>query len=152
MILCHNDLKIADKMKLLLYGIFQEPEKSAETMVLSQGPGSSATSTSSSGKLTTITSFDATQTGNGERSLFNLAPPDLLNQRTSSRTEAHPNGIKNIKNRPRLPDSKRSSRHHINNNNNINIYEFNEQIKRSVSTRELRHMDRNRLLELHAVD
>lgn len=140
-------------MVFLLYGTFQEPEKSAETITPSQGPGSSATSTSSSGKLTTISSFDATEIGNKGNLPPNLASPELPNRDNSSRTEAHARATKNIKNRPPLPDPKRSSRYNSNkNNNNDNIFQFHEQVKRSVSTREYRNLDRNKLLEIHAVD
>lgn len=135
------------------YATFQEPERSAETITLSQGPGSSATSTSSSGKITIITSFDAADKGNKESVRLNLASPDITNRQSSSRTEAHPQANKNIKNRPPLPDLKRSSRYNMNiKDKNDNIFQFREQVKRSISTREYRNMDRNNLLELHAVD
>ncbi|KAL3504530.1 hypothetical protein ACH5RR_034371 [Cinchona calisaya] len=134
----------------------EEPEKNAETMILSQGPGNSATSTSScSGKLTTLTNLDATETGKKKTAPPNLlASADLLNQQSSSRTQAHhPEGTRNLKNRPPLPDSKRGFRYKSNNDdNNDNGFQFHEQIRRSVSTREHRNLDRNNLLELHAVD
>ncbi|XP_027090734.2 probable serine/threonine-protein kinase At1g54610 [Coffea arabica] len=134
-------------------GRSEEPEKSAETITLSQGPGSSATSTSSSGKTTIITSFDAADMGNKESLPRNLASPDIPNRQNSSRTEARPQANKNIKNRPPLPDPKRSSRYNMNiNDKNDNIIQFREQVQRSISTREHRNRDLNKLLELHAVD
>lgn len=135
------------------YGTFQEPKKSAETITLSQGPGSSATSTSSSGKVTTITSFDAADVVNEKGLPPNLASQDIPNRQSSSRAEAHPQATKNIKSRPPLPDPKRSSRYSMGiNDKNVNISQFREQVKRSVSTREYRNLDRSKLLELHAVD
>ncbi|CDP11433.1 unnamed protein product [Coffea canephora] len=134
-------------------GRSEEPEKSAETITLSQGPGSSATSTSSSGKTTIITSFDAADMGNKESLPRNLASPDIPNRQNSSRTEARPQANKNIKNRPPLPDAKRSSRYNMNiNDKNDNIIQFREQVQRYISTREYRNRDLNKLLELHAVD
>ncbi|KAL3513946.1 hypothetical protein ACH5RR_026663 [Cinchona calisaya] len=120
----------------------EEPEKSAETITLSQGPGSSATSTSSSGKLTNITSFDATQLGINKSFPQNLASPELLKRQSSSTTEARPRATRNTTNRPPLPDSKRNS-HYNNNNNNDNVFQFRDQVERSVSTREYRNRDRN---------
>ncbi|CAI9116480.1 OLC1v1017641C1 [Oldenlandia corymbosa var. corymbosa] len=131
--------------------------KSAETMILSQGPGSS-TSTSSNGKQVVISTLTeaTTERENKDSPPFKMGSPDLVNRQNSSRTESHPKANKNIKNRPPLPeDSKRSSsrpgRPH-NSNTNDKINKLNDQVKRSVSSREYRHVERNKLLELHTVD
>lgn len=145
------------KWHLHFYDALQEPERtprSAETMILSQGPGSS-TSTSSSGKQIISYLTEATQGENKHSPTFKLGSADLLNRQSSTRTESQPRATKNIKNRPPLPDPVRSSSRqgrYYSNNNNDNNNKFNDQVKRSVSTREYRHLEQNKLLELHVVD
>lgn len=118
----------------------QDQEKSAETMILSQGPGSSTTSTLSG----------ATQTGGKMSPPPVFGSPDMQNQHHSSRREAYSQTTRNTKHRPPLPDARRSTRH--NNDSDIGYTYQVSKVKRSVSTREFRNLDQTKLLELHAVD
>ncbi|KAH9691856.1 protein kinase domain-containing protein [Citrus sinensis] len=79
------------------------------------------------------------------------SPPFVLfpvaashHQKMSPRNKGHPNGTKNIKNRPPLPNSKTRPTTH--NEDSGNMYRLNR-VSRSASTREFRKLYQNKQLE-----
>lgn len=120
--------------------LIQEPKENYESINQSHEPGSSSTSSNSSGTKPTH--------------LFEM-PPNLLQSRIatsekmSPKTQGHSNAPKNIKNLPPLPSSRTGSTMY---NVNNDMYRLNR-FHRSASTREFRNFDQGKQLEvLYAVD
>lgn len=106
--------------------LIQEPKETHESINQSHEPGSSSTSSNSSGTKPTH--------------LFEM-PPNLLQSRIatskkmSPKTQGHTNAPKNIKNLPPLPTSRTGSTMY---NVNNDMYRLNR-VHRSASTREFRN-------------
>ncbi|KZV33196.1 hypothetical protein F511_18212, partial [Dorcoceras hygrometricum] len=101
----------------------QELQKSTGTSVFSTEPGSSKSSSSS---------INTKAPGNGE------SPALLFPSPVIPRTEAHPNGTKNIKNRPPLPTDDRRTINYVLDRDNTNR---SGTVQRSASTRDFRSLE-----------
>ncbi|KAL0326016.1 UNVERIFIED_CONTAM: putative serine/threonine-protein kinase [Sesamum radiatum] len=130
----------AEKLKETAEGSKEDQQKSAETSVFSSVPGSSTTSTSS---------VSAKPLQKEESPPHPSPSPVGPVQGMSPRTEAHPNANKNIKNRPPLPNTKRYMTNY--NMDREGTARF-DMVQRSASSREFRSLEKENLLELHALD
>ncbi|KAK4429498.1 putative serine/threonine-protein kinase [Sesamum alatum] len=118
----------------------EDQQKSAETSVFSSIPGSSTTSTSS-------VSVKPLQKEESPPRLFPSPVGPVHGM--SPRTEAHPNANKNIKNRPPLPTAKRhTTNYNIDPEGTIRY----DVVQRSASSREYRSLEKQNLLQLHALE
>ncbi|KAK9216392.1 hypothetical protein WN944_008401 [Citrus x changshan-huyou] len=113
----------------------QDSEKPVELNFQGQEPYSSASSASSGTKTNQ-------QSHSPPFMLFPVAASH--HQKMSPRNKGHPNGTKNIKNRPPLPNSKTRPTTH--NEDSGNMYRLNR-VSRSASTREFRKLYQNKQLE-----
>ncbi|KAH9691861.1 protein kinase domain-containing protein [Citrus sinensis] len=113
----------------------EDSEKHVELNFQGQEPYSSASSASSGTKANQ-------QSHSPPFVLFPVAASH--HQKMSPRNKGHPNGTKNIKNRPPLPNSKTRPTTH--NEDSGNMYRLNR-VSRSASTREFRKLYQNKQLE-----
>ncbi|KAH9757697.1 protein kinase domain-containing protein [Citrus sinensis] len=113
----------------------QDSEKPVELNFQGQEPYSSASSASSGTKTNQ-------QSHSPPFMLFPVAASH--HQKMSPRNKGHPNGTKNIKNQPPLPNSKTRPTTH--NEDSGNMYRLNR-VSRSASTREFRKLYQNKQLE-----
>lgn len=129
-------LYAADYINAYIYSmLFQDSEKPVELNFQGQEPYSSASSASSGTKANQ-------QSHSPPFVLFPVAASH--HQKMSPRNKGHPNGTKNIKNQPPLPNSKTRPTTH--NEDSGNMYRLNR-VSRSASTREFRKLYQNKQLE-----
>lgn len=135
-LLKNMQLYAADYINAYIYSmLFQDSEKPVELNFQGQEPYSSASSASSGTKANQ-------QSHSPPFVLFPVAASH--HQKMSPRNKGHPNGTKNIKNRPPLPNSKTRPTTH--NEDSGNMYRLNR-VSRSASTREFRKLYQNKQLE-----
>ncbi|XP_022155876.1 probable serine/threonine-protein kinase At1g54610, partial [Momordica charantia] len=114
---------------------------------LSQQTGDASERSEERGSTTTSTSSSVNTGGRKGHSHFLLSPIPSSNKK-SSRTQGHLEATKNLNNLPQLPKSRRYSTL----NDEDNSTHVTSQVRRSVSTRDFRNLERREQLKFYAVD